>query len=93
MLEIGPPVVNMSLKQDIEKWSEGVVLAENQDFSNAEKTLLEISESSARICFCLASCALKQGKMYLVGRVRLLKLAVDYSLGVSLGRREMRERY
>ena len=29
-----------------------------------------MDEHSARICFCLASCAVKQGKMYYAGKVR-----------------------
>lgn len=60
----------MSTKQDIEKWNQGMALGIDEKYEEAERVFLSMEEHSARICFCLASCAVKQGKMYYAGKVR-----------------------
>lgn len=60
----------MSTKQDIEKWNQGMALGIEAKYEEAERVFLSMEEHSARICFCLASCAVKQGKMYYAGKVR-----------------------
>ena len=59
----------MTTKQDVEKWREGCALASKEDYAAAEEIFLDMSDITARIYFNLASCALKQGKMYRVGAV------------------------
>ena len=69
----------MSTKQDIEKWNQGMALGIEGKYEEAERVFLSMEEHSARICFCMASCAIKQGKMYYAGKVRPL---LTHSAGV-----------
>ena len=62
---------NMSLRQMIEFWKEGVELGEKDRYEDAIKKFLDMPEPGARIYFNIASMYLRLGKLEEANKVRL----------------------